>query len=253
MDDPIIRVRDLHKAFSGFKVLQGIDLDIHRGKINFIIGRSGGGKSVLLKHIIGLMKPDAGNIFLDDTDLAAQDERTMNRVRKRFGMLFQEAALFDSMTVGENVAFPLREHTNLKSNEIREIVREKLALVGLKDVEHISPSEISGGERKRVGLARAMVLEPEILLFDEPTTGLDPIMCDQVDEMIIQSQEALGATSIVISHDMAATLRIAHFVSMIYKGRIIFHGTPDEISQVDDPVLHQFLNGESEGPMDLGE
>ncbi|MBF0528127.1 MAG: ABC transporter ATP-binding protein [Deltaproteobacteria bacterium] len=253
MSDPVIRIVDLYKSFAGFKVLDGLSLDIERGLINFIIGRSGGGKSVLLKHIIGLMKPDRGHIYLDGQDMVAQNDQTLNQLRKRFGMLFQEAALFDSMTVGENVAFPLKEHTKLKTKDISRLVSEKLALVGLTGVENMMPSSISGGMRKRVGLARAMILSPEILLFDEPTTGLDPIMCDQVDELILTTQRQLGVTCIVISHDMAATLRIAHKVAMIYKGKIVCHGTPAEIKALDNPVVRQFLRGEAEGPMDLGE
>ena len=253
MGDPIIRVVDIHKSFSGATVLDGINLDIERGKINFIIGRSGGGKSVMLKLIIGLMKPDSGHIYLDDRDLAALDDREFNRVRMRFGMCFQEAALFDSMTVGENVAFPLTEHTRLKRKEIQRLVTEKLALVGLEGVENLTPSEISGGMRKRVGLARAMILEPEILLFDEPTTGLDPIMCEQIDEMIVSTQSKMNVTTIVISHDMAATLRIADYVAMIYQGRIVAYGNPREVRNSADPVVQQFLDGEAQGPMLLGE
>lgn len=253
MADAIIRIVDLCKSFAGVKVLDKLNLDIERGRINFIIGRSGGGKSVLLKHIIGLMKPDSGHIYLDDQDMVGQKEPVLNTLRKRFGMLFQDAALFDSMTVGENVGFPLMEHTKLKPKDIQKLVADKLALVGLTGVEHMMPSAISGGMRKRVGLARAMILEPEILLFDEPTTGLDPIMCDQVDELILNTQKQLGVTCIVISHDMAATLRIAHQVAMIYNGKIVCHGTPAEIKALDNPVVHQFLRGEADGPMDLGE
>lgn len=253
MTEPVIKIVDLHKAFSGFRVLNGVNLNIEKGRINFIIGRSGGGKSVLLKHIIGLMKPDSGRILFDESDLAAMNEAALNRMRRRFGMLFQEAALFDSMSIGENVAFPLKVHTRLKSGEIQKLVGEKLTLVGLEGVENMMPADISGGMKKRVGLARAMILEPEILLFDEPTTGLDPIMCDQVDEMIVRTQEKLGVTCIVISHDIAATLRIAHKIAMIYQGEIIFHGTPDEIREHNDPVVRQFLKGEAEGPMQLGD
>ena len=169
------------------------------------------------------------------------------------GMLFQDGALFDSMTVGENVAFPLAEHTRLKSREIARRVKEKLALVGLENVEALMPSELSGGMRKRVGLARAMIQDPEILLFDEPTTGLDPIMCEQVDEMIVETQRRLGVTSIVISHDIPATLRIAHQVAMIYQGRIVVQGPPEAISESRDPVVRQFLRGDAEGPMELGD
>ncbi len=253
MGEPFIRIIDLYKSFSGNKVLDGLSLEIERSMITFIIGRSGGGKSVLLKHIIGLLKPDNGHIYLDDEDIAALGDRGLNRIRHRFGMLFQDAALFDSMSVGENVAFPLREHTRLKSKEIFNLVREKLSLVGLEGVENMMPSEISGGMRKRVGLARAMILEPEILLFDEPTTGLDPIMCEQVDELIVETQEKLGATSIVISHDIPATLRIAHKVAMIYQGKIVAYGKPEEIKNLDHPVVQQFLAGQAQGPMRLGD
>ena len=251
--DSVIKIVDLHKSFKGFEVLKGLNLEIERGRINFIIGRSGGGKSVLLKHIIGLMKPDSGSILLDGQDLVRLNETKLNLVRKRFGMLFQDAALFDSMTVGENVAFPLKEHTRLKKAEIQSRVMEKLAMVGLEGVENFSPSEISGGMRKRVGLARAMILEPEILLFDEPTTGLDPIMCEQVDELIIETQKKLGVTSVVISHDIPATLSIADRVAMIYEGRIIIWGPPEELEKSKDPVVRQFLSGNADGPMELGD
>ncbi len=253
MSDPIISIVDLHKSFAGFPVLRGLNLNIERGRITFIIGRSGGGKSVLLKHIIGLMKPDSGRIMLDDVDMVRLSENRMNRVRQRFGMLFQDGALFDSMSVGDNVAFPLKEHSHLRKKEIEQLVRDKLALVGLEGIEDLMPSEISGGMRKRVGLARAMILQPEILLFDEPTTGLDPIMSEQVDELIVQTQENLGVTSIVISHDIPATLRIAHRVAMIYEGEIIIDGTPEEVRNSDNPVVQQFLKGEADGPMHLGD
>ena len=253
MSDLVIRIVDLYKSFAGVPVLNGLNLEIERGRINFIIGRSGGGKSVLLKNIIALMKPDSGHIYVDDLDIVGLKEHALNRVRQRFGMLFQDAALFDSMTVGDNVAFPLVEHSRLKTKEIKRLVGEKLAMVGLEGVEDLMPSEISGGMRKRVGLARAMILEPDILLFDEPTTGLDPIMCEQVDEMIVRTQTGLGSTSIVISHDIPATLRIAHRVAMIYEGRIAACGTPEDIKNSDDPVVQQFLKGEAEGPMILGD
>jgi len=251
--DYIIQIEDLHKSFAGFPVLKGLNLGIERGRITFIIGRSGGGKSVLLKHIIGLLKPDAGKILVEGKDIARMGERGLNRVRQRFGMLFQDGALFDSMTVGENVAFPLVEHTNLKTAEVKNLVDEKLALVGLEGIEDLMPSEVSGGMRKRIGLARAMILEPEILLFDEPTTGLDPIMSEQVDELIVETQRRLGVTSLVISHDIAATLRIADRVAMIYEGRIVAYGLPEEIRTLDNPVVQQFLKGEAEGPMVLGD
>ena len=253
MEDFIIRVEDLHKSFGEVKVLNGLNLDIRRGRINFIIGRSGGGKSVLIKHIVGLLKPDSGSILIEGEDMVGLGEGDLNRFRRRMGMLFQDAALFDSMTVGDNVAFPLKAHTKLKKKEIDRLVEEKLSRVGLSKVEHLMPSEISGGMRKRVGLARAMILDPEVLIFDEPTTGLDPIMCQQVDELIVNTQAELGVTSIVISHDIPATLRIAEYVAMIYQGRILAQGTPEEIRNLDDPVVRQFLRGEAQGPMQLGE
>lgn len=251
MSDPIIKITDLFKSFSGVPVLKGVDLEIERGRITYIIGRSGGGKSVLLKHIIALLRPDSGHIYIDGQDLVGLSEGRLNRMRQRFGMLFQDAALFDSMNIGQNVAFPLIEHTRLKTKEINRLVAEKMALVGLEGVENLMPPEISGGMRKRVGLARAMILDPEILLFDEPTTGLDPIMCEQVDELIVRTHGKLGSTSIVISHDIPAALRIAHRVAMIYDGRIIASGRPEEIKGLDDPVINQFLQGEAQGPMVL--
>jgi len=252
-EEPIIQIKDLYKSFHGAPVLEGLNLDIERDQITFIIGRSGGGKSVLLKHIIGLLKPDRGQIVVDGIDIVPLGDHSLNKVRHKFGMLFQSAALFDSMTVGENIAFPLREHTRLKEKEIREIVRQKMDMVGLKDVDDMMPSEISGGMRKRAGLARAIVLEPEILLFDEPTTGLDPVMAEVVDDLIVNTKKNSDVTSIVISHDIPATLRIANKVAMIYEGRIIIFGTPEEIQASNDPVVKQFLKGEAQGPMFLGD
>jgi len=251
--EPIIRIEDLGKAFQGAPVLEGLNLDIDRGRITFILGRSGGGKSVLLKLIVGLLKPDHGRILLDDQDITHLSDTAMNRVRQRFGMLFQSAALFDSMTVGENVAFPLEAHTRLGRKEIQRLVREKMEMVGLRDVAHMMPSEISGGMRKRAGLARAIILEPEILFFDEPTTGLDPVMAEMVDDLIVQTQARTQVTSIVVSHDIPAALRIAHKIAMIDQGRVIVHGTPEEVHGSPDPVVQQFLKGEGEGPMVLGD
>jgi len=253
MSDPMIQIRDLHIAFKGVPVLKGLNLDIERDQITFIIGRSGGGKSVLIKLIIGLLKPDRGRILVDGHDIVPLGDHGLNKIRQRFGMLFQNAALFDSMTVGENIAFPLVEHTRLKENEIRRIVRDKMALVGLHEVEDMMPSDISGGMRKRAGLARAIVLEPEILLFDEPTTGLDPIMAEVVDDLIVNTKKRSNVTSIVISHDIPATLRIANKIAMLYEGEIVAFGTPDQIKALDDPVVKQFLKGEAQGPMHLGD
>ncbi|MBW2091788.1 MAG: ABC transporter ATP-binding protein [Deltaproteobacteria bacterium] len=249
----MIQIKDLHKTFGDVSVLKGLNLNIEPGQITFIIGRSGGGKSVLIKLIIGLLKPDSGQILVDGRDIVPFGEHSLNRMRHRFGMLFQNAALFDSMTVGENIAFPLVAHSGLKEKEIKELVKQKMAMVGLEGVEDKMPSEISGGMRKRAGLARAIILEPEILLFDEPTTGLDPIMAEMIDDLILHIQQRTNVTSIVISHDIPAALRIAHKVAMIYEGQIVIYGTPEEIQASDNPVVLQFLKGEGDGPMYLGD
>ncbi|MCF8067576.1 MAG: ABC transporter ATP-binding protein [Desulfobacterales bacterium] len=237
----MIELKKIKKSFNGQKVLDDIDLTIEPGKITVIIGQSGGGKSVLLKHMIGLIRPDSGKIMIDGVDTTTLGEKELNEVRKKFGMLFQDAALFDSMNVGDNVAFPLKEHTKLKGREIKAIVEKKLLQVGLKDVTHKMPSELSGGMRKRVGLARALALDPKIILFDEPTTGLDPIMCDAVDKLIVKTQQETGATCIVISHDIDSTFRIAHTVAMLYHGKIIEKGTPEEVKATGNPVVRQFI------------
>lgn len=233
------------KSFKGQKVLDNLDLKIEPEKITVIIGRSGGGKSVLLKHIIGLIKPDSGQVLVDGIDTAKLNDKELNEIRKVFGMLFQDAALFDSMTVGENVAFPLKEHTKLSKKEIDEIVEEKLLAVDLKNVTHKMPSELSGGMRKRVGLARAIALNPKIVLFDEPTTGLDPIMCEGIDNLVINTQRHTKATFVVISHDIRSTFKIAHKVAMLYEGKIIEIGTPEEIRSSNNPVIKRFINRET--------
>ena len=229
------------KSFKGQKVLDNLDLQIEPEKITVIIGRSGSGKSVLLKHIIGLIKPDSGQVLVNGIDTAKLNDKELNEIRKVFGMLFQDAALFDSMTVGENVAFPLKEHTKLSKKEIDEIVEEKLLEVDLKNVTHKMPSELSGGMRKRVGLARAIALNPKIVLFDEPTTGLDPIMCEGIDNLIINTQRHTKATFVVISHDIRSTFKIAHKVAMLYKGKIVEIGTPEEIRSSNNPVIKRFI------------
>ena len=245
----VIELVDVCKSFKGQKVLDGVNLSVDSGRITVIIGRSGGGKSVLLKHIIGLLKPDKGQILIDGTDIAKLNDRQLNDVRKVFGMLFQNAALFDSMSVGENVAFPLKEHTSIKPNVISEIVEQKLRQVGLTNVSHKMPSELSGGMRKRVGLARAIVLDPKIILFDEPTTGLDPIMADAIDALISETQGQTGATYVIISHDIKATFKVAHKIAMLYNGKIIETGTPDQLRSSDNSVVHQFIKGISQGPI----
>ncbi|HWP35735.1 MAG TPA: ABC transporter ATP-binding protein, partial [Thermodesulfobacteriota bacterium] len=249
--ETIIQVRDLYKSFKGREVLHGVSLDVPRGRITVIIGGSGSGKTVLLKHLIGLIRPDRGHIYVDGEDICAMDEQRLNAVRKKFGMLFQEAALFDSMTVFENVAFPLREHTRLSEAEIREVVGRKLAQVGLTGAEGKMPAELSGGMRKRVGLARALALEPEIVLFDEPTTGLDPITTDVVNRLILDTHRALGLTFVIISHDIPGAFLLAHRIAMLYDGRIIETGTPEEIRASANPMVQQFITGSAEGPIQV--
>ena len=245
----MIKLVNLHKSFGKQKVLDGLNLDIEEGKTTVIIGRSGGGKSVLLKHIIGLLRPEQGQILIDGTDITKLNDRALNEIRKKFGMLFQEAALFDSMNVGENVAFPLREHTTMKEKEIRETVADRLRSVGLTGVEEKMPSELSGGMRKRVGLARAIAMRPRIVLFDEPTTGLDPIMTEAINRLIIETQKNLNLTCIVISHDIRSIFDIGHRIAMLYEGKIIENGTPEELRGSQNPVTRQFLAGSIEGPI----
>jgi len=239
-----IRVRGLHKTFGPQHVLRGIDLDIERGRTNIIIGGSGQGKSVLMKHLMGLLKPDAGQIWVDGQDVVPFNDLEMARLRRKYGMVFQYAALFDSMNVVENIAFPLIERYKLTRAEIMERVRDLLRRLDLADVAGIEqkfPPELSGGQRKRVGLARALIDRPEILLYDEPTTGLDPIATKNVDEMIRRTADEFGVTSVVISHDMASTFRIGDRISMLDKGRIIVSGPPDEVLQSRLPALREFV------------
>ncbi len=245
-----IRLRGLEKAFNGHPVLRGTDLDIERGKINTIIGGSGQGKSVLVKHVIGLLKPDRGHVFVDGVDIPSLAEYDLNQIRRKFGMLFQYAALFDSLTVAENIEFPLVEHSSLDRAERARLVREGLASLGLPEsLLEKYPAELSGGQRKRVGLARALVLKPEILLYDEPTTGLDPIATQNVDDMIRDISQQTRVTSVVISHDMASTFRIGDRISMLHEGQIIESGSPDEIRCSRDPVLRRFI--ETSGAVQL--
>ncbi len=237
-----IRVRDLHRRFGTHHVLRGVDLDVERGKINIIIGGSGQGKSVLLKLLSGLLRADAGHIWIDGVDLVALSDYEVDKMRKKFGLVFQYAALFDSLTVEENVAFPLVEHTKQRPAEIRKAVLAvldelKLPRVILKKF----PSEISGGQRKRVGLARALMLKPEIIFYDEPTTGLDPIATKNVDDMIRDISQETGVTSVVISHDMASTFRIGDRISMLHEGRVLDSGSPEEIRRTRDPFLREFV------------
>jgi phospholipid/cholesterol/gamma-HCH transport system ATP-binding protein len=241
MGDIVIRIVDLKKSFGNQKVLDGINLEIERGKISVIIGKSGSGKSVLLKHIIGLMKPDSGEIWVDGREITRLKESELNEVRTSFGMLFQEAALFDSMSIWENVAFPLLERTKMKKEEIKRIVDERLEEVGLLEHGDKLPSEVSGGMKKRAGLARALVLDPPIVLFDEPTSALDPVMALTISDLIRETQRKLKKTYVVISHDIIGMFRIADRVAMLSGGKIIAYGTPEEIASSKDPEVLEFL------------
>ncbi|HTR96625.1 MAG TPA: ABC transporter ATP-binding protein [Candidatus Acidoferrales bacterium] len=245
----MIRIRGLRKQLGQKRVLDGVDLDIPTGKTVVVIGRSGTGKSVLLKHIIGLMRPDAGTIEVDGQPVVGLRERELNEVRKRFGLLFQGAALFDSLTVGENVALPLREHTRFTGEQIEQRVAERLEWVGLKDIEDMKPASLSGGMRKRVGLARAIAMDPAYILYDEPTTGLDPIMADVINRLIRSLQQRTGVTGVVVTHDMGSAYHVGDELAMLHEGRVVFTGTPDEARQTRDPLVRQFIEGSSEGPI----
>jgi phospholipid/cholesterol/gamma-HCH transport system ATP-binding protein len=244
-----IRVVNLHKSFLENQVLRGVELEVRQGESMVVIGGSGSGKTVLIKCIIGLIQPDEGEIYVDGLKITSLNERRMNEVRKKFGMLFQGGALFDSLKVWENVGFGLRQHSRLSEEEIRRIATEKLRLLGLKNVEDLMPAELSGGMKKRVSLARAIAMEPEILLYDEPTTGIDPMMADAINELIIQMKEKLNVTSIAITHDMKSAYKVADRIAMLYQGKIIEVGTPEEIKSSSNPIVQQFIEGRSEGPI----
>lgn len=245
----MIICKELYKNFGKNKVLDGVDLHIKRGESMVVIGGSGVGKSVLIKNIIGLLKPDSGSVWVENVLVNKLSEGEIRKLRMKFGMLFQYAALFDSMPVGDNVGFALARHTKLSKAEIDERVKECLALVGLTGVEHLYPAELSGGMKKRVGLARAIAMKPKILLYDEPTTGLDPIMSDAINNLIIRLREKLEVTSIAITHDMVSAYKIADRIAMLYKGKIIEIGTPAEIKKTKNPFVRQFISGSAEGPI----
>jgi phospholipid/cholesterol/gamma-HCH transport system ATP-binding protein len=243
-----IRVVDLHRSYGENHVLRGVDLVAFAGRINVVIGGSGAGKTVLMRQIIGLEKPDAGQIVIDDEDIVPLGELKMGPVRRKFGMVFQHAALFDSMTVFDNVAFPLREHTRLGRKEVRTRVLDKLSILGLEGSDTRYPADISGGMRKRVGVARALILEPQILIYDEPTTGLDPIAARKVDELIRETASKFDVTSLVISHDMTTTFNVGDYISLLHEGRIRFTGTPEEIIHSTDPEVIRFLRSSGVDP-----
>ena len=245
----MIEITDLYKSFGSLQVLRGVNLTVEKGESMTVIGGSGSGKSVLIKHIIGLLFPDRGQVSVDGQVLNSLDEEGLNDVRKKFGMLFQGAALFDSLTVWENVGFGLKQHTKMSDKEIRAIATQKLALVGLKDVEDKMPVDLSGGMKKRVGLARAIAMDPQIILYDEPTTGLDPITADAINDLIIDLRKKLGVTSVSITHDMHSAYKISDRIAMLYKGEIQEIGTPDEIKGTTNPIVKQFITGSAVGPI----
>ncbi|HEX9780413.1 MAG TPA: ABC transporter ATP-binding protein [bacterium] len=248
----MIEIQHVSKSFDAHQVLDRVTLSVRRGETMVIIGRSGCGKSVLLKHIIGLMRPDDGSIRIDGVELTRLYGHALDKIRMKFGMLFQNAALFDSMSVEENVGFPLREHTTMATAAVRERVEECLRLVGLEGVGELMPSELSGGMRKRVGLARALAVSPQIILYDEPTTGIDPIMADIINDLIIALRDRLKVTSVVVTHDMRSASKVADRIAMLYNGTIIEVGTPQEIEGSSNPVVQQFIQGKAVGPIKEG-
>ncbi|MFA6600376.1 MAG: ABC transporter ATP-binding protein [Candidatus Omnitrophota bacterium] len=245
----MIEIQGLNKSFGGQDVLKGLDLTIRTGETLVIIGRSGCGKSVLLKHILGILEPEKGRILIDGVDISALTLRDLDQLRSKIGMLFQGAALFDSLTVEQNVGFALYEHTQLSRSEVLKRVREKLWMVGLEDIENLMPASLSGGMKKRVGLARAICNDPKIILYDEPTTGLDPINADVINDLILRMQNRLNVTSIVVTHDMTSAYKVANRIAMLYDGKIIGLGTPDQIRHTTSPVIQQFITGSALGPI----
>jgi phospholipid/cholesterol/gamma-HCH transport system ATP-binding protein len=241
----LIELRNLHKRFGRLVVLNGVDLNIEAGKCLVIIGASGTGKSVLLKHIVGLLRPDFGEVWFDGQRIDNLDERSLMRIRQRIGFLLQMGALFDSFTVHHNIAFPLMEHTHKSEAEINQIVQHKLAMVGLPGIGAKMPAELSGGQKKRVALARAIALNPEVILYDEPTTGLDPVRSDVINELIIKLQRELRVTSIVVTHDMHSAFKVADRMVMLHDGKIVYDGTPHAILEEEDPVVRRFVMGEA--------
>ena len=242
----LIELHDVSKRFGRLVVLRHLDLGIEKGQSIVIIGASGTGKSVLLKHIVGLLRPDEGKAIFDGQRIDNLPERELMKIRERFGFLFQMGALFDSLNVEQNVGFPLAEHTTLPPEEIGRRVDEKLRMVGLPEVNKKMPAELSGGQRKRVALARAIALDPEVILYDEPTTGLDPVRSDVINELILKLQRELKVTSVVVTHDMASAFKVADRIVMLHEGRIIFDGTPEQIKTTDNEIVRRFVTGEAD-------
>ncbi len=247
----MIETRALKKSFGPQLILDGVDLRIETGESVVIIGRSGGGKSVLLKHLIGLLQPDSGSVTVDGEEISRMNERQLLRVREKFGMVFQGAALFDSMTVAENVAFPLERKGKFTAAEIDKRVSAALDMVDLPGTQKKKPAELSGGMRKRVGLARAIVYEPQIVIYDEPTTGLDPIMSDCIDQLIIRVRDQLKVTSVVVTHDMRSARRVGNHVMLLHERKIYVHGTPEEIFSSQDAIVRQFIDGVADAKENL--
>ncbi len=249
--EPIIQVNNLVKSFEGRVVLDGINLIIEKGKVTAIMGGSGCGKSTLLRHLIGVIRPDSGEIWARGKDITRFDESEMEEYRKHFGMLFQGGALLNSLTVKDNIALPLREHTRLDEKIIGVMVKMKLELVGLRDFEHLKPSQLSGGMQKRVALARALALDPEIVFYDEPTSGLDPVVSGVIDELIMNLSRRMKITSVVVTHDTRSAFKIAHKMVVLYRGKVVADGTPDQIRNSQDPLVQQFIAGSPDGPIPL--
>jgi phospholipid/cholesterol/gamma-HCH transport system ATP-binding protein len=248
----MIELKDVHKSLGGKNVLCGVTFAVERGETYVIIGRSGTGKSVTLKNIIGLLHCDAGEVWVMEQNIHKISSKEFYALRKRMGVLFQSGALINWLNVGDNVALPLVEHEHLPAKDIQDIVREKLALVGLSNVEKMMPSSLSGGMRKRVGLARALVRNPEVILYDEPTSGLDPVTSTQINELILSLQQKFQVTSICVTHDMSSAYMIANKIGMLYEGKIIAEGTPNEIKSCLNGIVQQFIHGHSQGPITDG-
>jgi len=245
----MIKFENVEKSFGENQVLRKLDLEIHKSETLVIIGQSGCGKSVLLKHIIGLLKPEGGRVIVDGVDINQISQKELYGIRRKFGMVFQSSALFDSLTVGGNVVLGIRERGNYSEKAMEEICEEKLKLVGLSGSEHLKPAELSGGMKKRAAIARALAMDPEYILYDEPTTGLDPITADKINVLILNLQKRLHKTTIAVTHDMHSAYKIADRIVMLHGGRVVFEGTPDEVRKSNHAALQQFINGNAEGPI----